>query len=115
MKIKFADKNDRKAVWFWLKDPMSSLFITNKITPDYNKHCKWFDMMCKKDQIIIGIEDNLRIGVGILFLMSDKLSSKILYETRLLWTFRTGFHYQWLSFFFSKHKGKPVYVELFWK
>ena len=109
MKIKFAEKNDRKAVWFWLKDPISNLFIIDKITPDYIKHCKWFDIMCKKNQIIIGVKDNLRIGVGILFQMSDKLVAKFyvkpVYCGYLGHDFITiGYH------FFSQHKGKPIYV-----
>ena len=70
MKIQSADKNDRKAVWFWIQDPMNRLLIKNKDIPDYSQHCVLFDAMCKKENIIIGLKDNLRIGFG--FLLKDK-------------------------------------------
>lgn len=76
MKIRYANHNDRKAVWFWLKDPMYQLFFTSKINIKYNKHCLWFDTLIDKKNLIIGVKDNLRIGIGIVSEITDKLMTK---------------------------------------
>jgi hypothetical protein len=112
MKIKFAEKNDRKAVWVWLKDPMSTLFTNDKSTPDYRKHCKWFDMMSKKERIIIGVKGNLRIGLGILFQMPDKLVAK--FYVKPVYCGELGQDFVSIGCqFLSQQKGKPIYVDCF--
>jgi len=50
---------------------MSQLFVHNKNTGDYSKHCVWFGVAQKKENIIIGVKDNLRIGLGFLLKTQD--------------------------------------------
>ena len=62
MDVILADHNDRKSVWVWIQDDLFKPFITNCGKPLYKDHKKWFDLMCNKKNIAIGIEQNLRFG-----------------------------------------------------
>ena len=62
MKIRYADKNDRKAIWTWIQDPLIMFFTKDCLIPTYENYCKWFDLEIKKGNFLIGVKDNLRVG-----------------------------------------------------
>ena len=110
MKIQSADKNDRKAVWFWIQDPMNRFFINNKNIPDYSQHCVWFDAMCKKENIIIGLKDNLRIGLGILLKEQNTLIAKFYLKPVYCGVIGVEFVSGACEFLYQK-KGEPIHVD----
>ena len=112
MKIRYVDKNDRIAVWFWFKNPMSCLFTKNKNHNVYSKHCEWFDAMCKKGNLIIGVQENLRIGLGLVIENKNKLAAKFFIKPVYCGHLGSEFVIESCKFLY-KEKNKKLNIDCF--
>ena len=63
--VRPANQNDGTALWYWFQDPLYSFLSrshANSVSKD--EHRKWFSSVLQRDVLLIGIKDNLRMGVA---------------------------------------------------
>ena len=109
MIVRFASNNDCKAVWMWMNDRSYTPF--NTIDLDYEKYKKWFDLMFRKNAIVIGVSDNLRVGMAFSTLIHGRTYIKCLIKPAYCGYLGSEFVHQACKFI-SSELQEDVYVEL---
>ena len=111
MIVRFGNKNDCKAVWTWINDQRYGPFINANVDVNYEKYQKWFGFMSRKNAIVIGVNENLRVGMAFSTSIQGRTYMKCLIKPAYCGYVGREFIQQTCSLLFSEHQ-KDIYVEL---
>ncbi len=73
MDIRFADKNDRKAIWTWIYDNHFKFLNVELVDLKYRDHINWFENLLANKSIAILTDDNLRVGFSFIQMNKENI------------------------------------------